>query len=514
MPRPLHFWGAVDKLLFCCLAFELPRPPRSPFCFPQTPQSLRPPTPPMRKNIHHHQRSPTSGKRFAMHYALNPVHKLDPLGARPMSPRSLCLEASPITSPSVVARHDGHDMESQNLHLQHQQPSQATQGQSLQLRHQQPSPNLYLQYQQLPQPTPSQNLQHQHHQPPQLPPASTKFRVEKPLPLAPVMAGTHSSTTTTATTAVALGETAGSGYSSQRRPLSVADLCTPADTGYSSESASPGARRPLSVADLCSASPSSPVPDEMNVEMAPEPTRTPRPTPQPDFPCIFAFAGCDSTFNSKRHWKRHVKTHHILPKYWVCRNGACLFVKSPVLVAAEAAAAAARLPLHMGFYCRLAPRFDVRAANPVSGTPPAYSISAISRVAARGSVFNRKDVYKYHVSRVHFPPHSWPDEQWWSDATSSAEKERCQLPKNLPCPTVGCPVVLADFDNWMEHLGVHLQMSIGQTDTIMAGINGETDHPLITWAAGSDVAIIARFCERWVLSHTILPIGEGGNIVA
>ncbi len=66
--------------------------------------------------------------------------------------------------------------------------------------------------------------------------------------------------------------------------------------------------------------------------------------------CIFNFAGCKTTFDEERHWKRHVETQHLLLDYWRCTAGAC-------------------------------------ANHP------------------NGAIFNRKDLFTQHLLRVHAPKH-------------------------------------------------------------------------------------------------------------
>ncbi|KLU86747.1 hypothetical protein MAPG_05757 [Magnaporthiopsis poae ATCC 64411] len=53
------------------------------------------------------------------------------------------------------------------------------------------------------------------------------------------------------------------------------------------------------------------------------------------FVCVFAFAGCVSTFASKNEWKRHVLSQHILLHFWVCTQDDCAkTVNAPPVLAA------------------------------------------------------------------------------------------------------------------------------------------------------------------------------------
>jgi hypothetical protein len=163
------------------------------------------------------------------------------------------------------------------------------------------------------------------------------------------------------------------------------------------------------------------------------------------FICVFAFAGCNSTFASKNEWKRHVSSQHLNLSAWVCELQAC----SKVIT------------------------------NPKVGGPP-----------LKGSEFNRKDLFTQHLRRMHAPfavkrqQKKNPDwEEKLKELAVSCLRVKRQAPTRLNCPLPACGAVfegLTCWDDRMEHVGKHLEKvaAVGKG----AEIRQENDALLVQWA--------------------------------
>lgn len=161
------------------------------------------------------------------------------------------------------------------------------------------------------------------------------------------------------------------------------------------------------------------------------------------FICVFAFAGCSSTFASKDEWKRHVSSQHLKLSTWVCELPSC----SKVLVT----------PNHGG--------------QPV-----------------RGREFNRKDLFIQHLRRRHAPfalKRMQKNPEWevkLKELAVSCLKVNRQAPSKLLCPLVGCSGVFEGpscWDDRMEHVAKHL----GKVASAGEGeVRQERDGLLVQWA--------------------------------
>ncbi|PMD25521.1 hypothetical protein NA56DRAFT_546282, partial [Hyaloscypha hepaticicola] len=161
------------------------------------------------------------------------------------------------------------------------------------------------------------------------------------------------------------------------------------------------------------------------------------------FVCVFAFAGCTSTFASKNEWKRHVSSQHLNLSAWVCELQAC----SKVLT------------------------------TPKSGGPQ-----------TKGSEFNRKDLFIQHLRRMHAPfavkrmqkkNPEW--EEKLKELAMSCLKVKRQAPSRLQCPAPACGTIFEGSSCWddrMEHVGKHLEKAAGSS----AEIRQESDGLLVQWA--------------------------------
>ncbi|KAK8048529.1 hypothetical protein PG994_010259 [Apiospora phragmitis] len=197
------------------------------------------------------------------------------------------------------------------------------------------------------------------------------------------------------------------------------------------------------------------------------------------FVCVFAFAGCPSTFAAKNEWKRHVASQHLLLFYWLCNQGTCTKVSN--------------------------------SSSSSIRSPHAPSLP-------NGAIFNRKDLYTQHVRRMHVPlnfkkqlnqKNTVPE---WEDCVQSFQKEahkpRCSLPEYMTCPASGCAHMFngpGAWDEHMEHLAKHLENAASGIEqrTIF---NGEKHPTLIAWASRLDVAIIVPDGNGgWVLNNPLKP---------
>jgi hypothetical protein len=160
------------------------------------------------------------------------------------------------------------------------------------------------------------------------------------------------------------------------------------------------------------------------------------------FICVFAFAGCTSTFASKNEWKRHVSSQHLNLSAWVCELQACSKVLS----------------------------------TPKSGGQQ-----------VKGSEFNRKDLFIQHLRRMHAPfavkrmqkkNPEW--EERLKELAVSCLKVKRQAPTRLQCPVPACGTLFEGTSCWddrMEHVGKHLEKTAGTAE-----IRQENDALLVQWA--------------------------------
>ncbi len=165
------------------------------------------------------------------------------------------------------------------------------------------------------------------------------------------------------------------------------------------------------------------------------------------FICVFAFAGCTSTFASKNEWKRHTSSQHLNLSAWVCELQACGKVHG-------------------------------QAKN---GT-----------AIVKGSEFNRKDLFTQHLRRMH-APHSvkrmqkknpeW--EERLKDLQASCLRVKRHAPTKLACPLPSCDAVFEGSTCWddrMEHVGKHLEKAAQSTGANRFEVKQENDELLVNWA--------------------------------
>ncbi|KAH6713281.1 hypothetical protein BKA61DRAFT_485054 [Leptodontidium sp. MPI-SDFR-AT-0119] len=169
------------------------------------------------------------------------------------------------------------------------------------------------------------------------------------------------------------------------------------------------------------------------------------------FVCVFDFAGCPSTFASKNEWKRHVSSQHLNLQAWVCEQGSC-------------------------------------GANQ---SKAGHSIidSSGNGTIARGSEFNRKDLFTQHLRRMHVPLHvkrkKASTDAAWEDTIKSLQqtclKTKRQAPTRLACPLHNCGTVFVGTGCWderMEHVAKHLEAQAQGKVVLRQG----DDNLLLNWA--------------------------------
>jgi len=164
------------------------------------------------------------------------------------------------------------------------------------------------------------------------------------------------------------------------------------------------------------------------------------------FICVFAFAGCPSTFASKNEWKRHVSSEHLNLSSWVCELQAC----SKVLLI------------------------------PKTGGLP-----------RTGSEFNRKDLFTQHLRRMHTPfavkrmqKKNLEWEEKLKELATSCLKVKRLPPTRLICPLSSCGTVFEGQSCWddrMEHVGKHLEKAAASTGQYYE-VRQEDDKLLVEWA--------------------------------
>lgn len=166
------------------------------------------------------------------------------------------------------------------------------------------------------------------------------------------------------------------------------------------------------------------------------------------FVCVFAFAGCTSTFTSKNEWKRHVSSQHLNLNSWVCDLGNC---------------------------GKGGKRNDAGASS------------------IRGSEFNRKDLFTQHLRRMHAPfdvKRKNKKNPEWEDEVRALQAS-CMRVKRLPPRKLACPVQTCDggmfeghncWDERMEHVGKHLEKAALASETAKFEVRQEDDELLVDWA--------------------------------
>jgi hypothetical protein len=165
------------------------------------------------------------------------------------------------------------------------------------------------------------------------------------------------------------------------------------------------------------------------------------------FVCVFAFAGCTSTFASKNEWKRHTSSQHLNLSAWVC---------------------------------------DLQACGKVQGQ------SKNGTAIVRGSEFNRKDLFTQHLRRMHAPfsvKRMQKKNPEWEDRLKELQvsclRVKRQAPTKLSCPLASCDAVFEGTSCWderMEHVGKHLEKAAASSGANRFEVRQENDEFLVSWA--------------------------------
>ncbi|KAK3360087.1 hypothetical protein B0T25DRAFT_119622 [Lasiosphaeria hispida] len=223
------------------------------------------------------------------------------------------------------------------------------------------------------------------------------------------------------------------------------------------------------------------------------------------YPCVFDFAGCDSTFASKNEWKRHCSSQHILQHYWICQEKDCI----------NNANGASPVPTN-----------SMAARASAGGSKAKASSSTPNNTGESGAIFNRKDLYTQHMRRMHMPTglKSTPSPSTTSKKSKKAPaagnanaawdaqllsfqqaaiRSRCSLPTLMTCPAANCDLEFSGADAWdlrMEHVAKHCDAAAkGQEPRVVFG--GEGDKCLTRWAGSREVDIVALAGGQWVLTQ-------------
>jgi hypothetical protein len=165
------------------------------------------------------------------------------------------------------------------------------------------------------------------------------------------------------------------------------------------------------------------------------------------FICVFAFAGCTSTFASKNEWKRHTSSQHLNLSAWVC---------------------------------------ELQACGKVQGS------SKNGNTIVKGSEFNRKDLFTQHLRRMHAPfsvkRQQKKNPEWeerLKELQISCLRVKRQAPTKLTCPLPSCDAVFEGSSCWddrMEHVGKHLEKAAASIGSNKFEVKQENDEFLVTWA--------------------------------
>jgi len=165
------------------------------------------------------------------------------------------------------------------------------------------------------------------------------------------------------------------------------------------------------------------------------------------FICVFAFAGCTSTFASKNEWKRHTSSQHLNLSAWIC---------------------------------------ELQACGKVQGS------SKAGNTVVKGSEFNRKDLFTQHLRRMHAPfavkRQQKKNPEWENrlkELQTSCLRVKRQAPTKLSCPLPGCDAVFEGSSCWddrMEHVGKHLEKAAASIGANKFEVKQENDEFLVAWA--------------------------------
>ena len=165
------------------------------------------------------------------------------------------------------------------------------------------------------------------------------------------------------------------------------------------------------------------------------------------FICVFAFAGCNSTFASKNEWKRHVSSQHLNLNSWVCELGTCGKVQN-------------------------------QAKKDGGGL-------------VKGSEFNRKDLFTQHLRRMHAPfavkRQNKKNLEWehrLKELQLGCLRVKRQPPTRLACPLGDCDGFFEGATCWddrMEHVGKHLGEAAASTGINKFSVEQEDDDLLVHW---------------------------------
>jgi hypothetical protein len=165
------------------------------------------------------------------------------------------------------------------------------------------------------------------------------------------------------------------------------------------------------------------------------------------FICVFAFAGCTSTFGSKNEWKRHTLSQHLNLSAWVCELQACGKVQNQ---------------------------------------------SKNGNTTVKSSEFKRKDLFTQHLRRMHAPfsvkrmqkkDSEW--EEYLKKLQVSCLRVKRQAPSKLSCPLASCKAVFEGsrcWDDRMEHVGKHLEKAAASIGANKFEVRQENDEFLVAWA--------------------------------
>lgn len=166
--------------------------------------------------------------------------------------------------------------------------------------------------------------------------------------------------------------------------------------------------------------------------------------------CVFAFAGCKSTFASKNEWKRHVASQHLNFSAWVCSLGTC----------------------------------DKMHASRKTGE------------RSVGAEFNRKDLFTQHLRRMHAPfdvKRKKNKNLEWEEEVKRLQTEclvvKRQAPTMLGCPMQNCQQLFEGATCWderMEHLAKHLEQ-IARDQRSEEEMHQEDDRFLTEWAVRENI---------------------------
>lgn len=205
-----------------------------------------------------------------------------------------------------------------------------------------------------------------------------------------------------------------------------------------------------------------------------------------NYVCVFAFAGCWSTFGSKNEWKRHVYTQHLQLESWVCEN--CV------------------LP---------------SASKPTRSSPSSASARAGTEKVSQE--FNRKDLFTSHLRRMHVPPsllsalktqksplpaNHTEVVKWEKEIKSlqdSALRQKRAPPLKLSCPVQGCEKVFVGKNAWgerMECVGRHLEKDKRGGGVV---VEDGKDREMVRWAVQTGI------CKVDESGGVILVEGGGGK---